>query len=176
MGLAVRQVVCDVVAETASEELPLIEGMRDLDDAAVDRALLRRGRRREPLGFGLELVVALVTPVLWAVLAELAKQTLSTVGEGAAPRLRNRVRRLFRRSGDPTPLQLPTLSQEQIVQVRDTVLERCTAAGVEDPRALAVADGVAARLALDALPGGGLRRDAEADGAPDRPQRRRQGE
>ncbi|WP_327706086.1 hypothetical protein [Streptomyces decoyicus] len=166
-----RQVVCDVVAETAPGELPLIEGMRDLDDAAVDRALLRRRRSREPLGFGLELVVALVTPALWAVLAELAKQTLSTVGEGAAPRLRSRVRGLFRRSGDPTPLQLPTLSQEQIVQVRDAVLERCTAAGVEDPRALAVADGVAARLALDALPGGGLRGDAEADGAPGRPQR-----
>ncbi|WP_435603858.1 hypothetical protein [Streptomyces sp. bgisy130] len=171
MGLAVRQVVCEVVAETASEELPLIEGMRYLDDSAVDRALLRRGRSREPLGFGLEMAVALVTPVLWAVLAELAKQTLSTVGEGAAPRLRSRVRGLFRRSDDPTHLQLPPLSQEQIVQVRDAVLERCTAAGVEDPRALAVADGVAARLALDALPGGGLRQDAEADGAPDQPQR-----
>ncbi|MFF3544260.1 hypothetical protein ACFYXD_20725 [Streptomyces platensis] len=171
MGLAVRQVVCDVVAESASEELPLIEGMRGLDDAAVDRALTRRGRSREPLGFGLEVVVALVTPVLWAVLAELAKQTLSTVGEGAAPRVRSRVRGWFRRSGDTTPLELPPLSQQQIVQVREAVLERCTAAGVEGARALAVADGVAARLALDALPGGGPRQDAEADGAPDRPQR-----
>ncbi|WP_148588936.1 hypothetical protein [Streptomyces sp. WAC01526] len=171
MGLTVRQVVCEVVAATASEELPLIEGMRDLDDAAVDRTLLRRGRSREPLGFGLEMAVALVTPVLWGVLAELAKKTMSTVGEKAAPRLRSRVRGLFQRSGAPTPLQLPSLSQEQIVQVRDAVLERCAAAGVEEPRSLAVADGVAARLALDALPDGGLRQDAETDGAPDQPQR-----
>lgn len=167
MGLAVRQVVCDVVAEMASEELPLIDGMRELDDAAVDRALMRRGRSREPLGFGLEMMVALVTPVLWAVLAELAKQALSKVAEGTAPRLRSRMRGLFGRSRDTTPLQLPPLSQEQIVHVRNAVLERCTAAGVEGARALAVADGVAARLALDALPGGGPRQDAEADEAPD---------
>lgn len=172
MRLAVRQVVRDVVAETADEELPLIEGMRDLDDAAVDHALMRRGRSREPLGFGLEMTVALITPVLWAVLAELAKQTLTKVTEGAAPRLQSRVRGLLRRSRDTTPLHLPPLSQEQIVHVREAVLERCTAAGVEGTRALAVADGVAARLALDALPGGDTSRDAEAEEAPDCPQRR----
>ncbi|MEU8680364.1 hypothetical protein [Streptomyces sp. NPDC048611] len=170
MGLAVRQVVCDVVAEAADEELPLIEGMQDLDDAAVDHTLMRRGRSREALGFGLEMTVALVTPVLWAVLAELAKQTLAKVSEGAAPRLRGRVRGLFRRTRGTTPLHLPPLSQEQIVHVREAVLERCTAAGVEGARALAVADGVAARLALDALPGGDSGGDAEAEEAPDRPQ------
>ncbi|WP_432932771.1 hypothetical protein ACQPZZ_15860 [Microbispora sp. CA-135349] len=77
-------VVRDVVAEIAPEELVLVDGLAGLDPDAVIRRLGRRGGRREPLGFGLGEVAALVTPVVWLVVEEGARRIGSAAGEGAA--------------------------------------------------------------------------------------------
>ncbi|WP_405938086.1 hypothetical protein OG338_16755 [Streptomyces sp. NBC_00726] len=148
--LMVRQVVRDVVSEVAPEELPLLDGVLGLlDDAGVQRALTRRSRGREPLGFGLETVVALVVPVVWGALAEVARQTLQGAAQGGITRLR---RRLGRSTAATEPLALPPLDREQILHVRRTVLVRCAAAGMDEARAVTVADSVAARLSLGELP------------------------
>jgi hypothetical protein len=62
-SVRVRDLVHDVVRQCAPEELPILNGLADYDDAVVVRRL-RRGRRREPLGFGPDEVSALVTPVV----------------------------------------------------------------------------------------------------------------
>ena len=144
--LTVRGVVTDVVATVAPEELAVWAGLEPMDDARLDQALSRRMRRREPLGFGLETVVVLITPVLWATLSEVAKRAAQTAGEGAATRVTRRLRRWTGRRGAAEPLVLPPLDAAQIRQVHRMVLERCNAAGIKDVRAAAVADGVAARL------------------------------
>ncbi|MFE6155838.1 hypothetical protein [Streptomyces sp. NPDC057889] len=145
-----RQVVRDVVAEVAPEELPLLDGvLGPLDDAGVQRALTRRSRGREPLGFGLETVVALVVPVVWGALAEVARQTLQGAAQSGIARLK---RRWGRSAADTGPLTLPPLDREQILHVRRTVLTRCAAAGMDAARAATVADSVAARLSLGELP------------------------
>jgi hypothetical protein len=73
-GVRVRDVVRDVVVEVAEEELPIVDGLAGFDDAGALRRLRGRGRRREPLGFGLGEVAALVTPVVWLVVDEIARQ------------------------------------------------------------------------------------------------------
>ncbi|MEU5211804.1 hypothetical protein [Streptomyces sp. NPDC020742] len=147
--LTVRQVIKDVVAETAPEELPLLAGLEPLDDTAIDRVLGQRARTREPLGFGLDTVVALVTPVLWTVLSDVARQELQTAASGGLARLKQRLRRHRRPRQDEAALTLPPLDRVQAQHVRELVLARCTAAGIDDTRAAAIADGVTVRLLLD---------------------------
>src|SRR5437879_4790292 len=64
----VRDVVREVVAEIAPTELALVDGLAQFDDATAVRRLRPRGGRREPLGFGLGEILALVTPVVWLAL------------------------------------------------------------------------------------------------------------
>ncbi|MFI1498590.1 hypothetical protein [Streptomyces platensis] len=146
--LSVRQVIRDVVAETAPEELPLLAGLEPLDDTAVDRVLGRRARTREPLGFGLDTAVALVTPVLWTVLSDVARQELQTAAGGLLARLKRWLRRRRRPPQDQAGLTLSPLDHVQAEHVRELVLARCTAAGIDDARAAAIADGVTVRLLL----------------------------
>jgi hypothetical protein len=80
----VRDVVRDVVAEVASEELVIVEELTRFDDDTVVRRLARSGRRRDPLGFGVGEIAALVTPVVWLVLDEAAKRAADSAVDGAA--------------------------------------------------------------------------------------------
>jgi hypothetical protein len=132
--LTVREVVADVVAEASPEELPLLAGLTAMDDAGIDRALTRSGRGREPLGFGLGTAVVLVTPVLWAVLSAIAQEGLEAAVEGAATRVKRRLRRL-RRARTAEPLVLPDFEPGQVRRVRELILASCTAAGIEDVQA-----------------------------------------
>lgn len=93
----VRDVVRSVVETLAPEELFLVEGLRRFDDATVVRRLSRGGGRREPLGFGIGEVAALVTPVVWLVLDEVAQRMVATTVDRASRGATGLVRRLFRR-------------------------------------------------------------------------------
>ncbi len=146
--LTVRHMLGEVVADAAPEEVPLLAGLEPLDDAGVDRVLKRRPQGPEPLGFGLETAVVLVTPVLWAVLSEVVKDGLTAAVEDTDRRIWRRLRRWRRRrrvrAGER--LTLPSFDPEQVRRVHALVLARCAAAGIARSRATAVADGVAARL------------------------------
>ncbi len=94
----VRQVVRDVVVLTAPEEAPLLEALdREPDDGRVVRVLSRRPRRGEPLGFGLEQAVPLLTPVVWLSLDEAVRRGACwrgcSGGAGKPPRFSARCRR-----------------------------------------------------------------------------------
>ncbi|QHC24529.1 hypothetical protein [Streptomyces sp. GS7] len=163
MPTALRDVVRYAVEHAAPEELPLLDGLAELDDVHAERSLTTRSRARERLGFGLTDAVALVTPVLWTVLSEAGRHAVGLAVDGAVDRLRDRLRR---RRADPTGaarLTLPPMPPERIEEIRHTVRERCLAAGVNRARAVAVADAVAVRLAMDEL------RSSREDGGPEQP-------
>ena len=149
-NLTVREVVTDVIAKVAPDELPLLAGLEPIDDAGADRVLTRRARGRDPLGFGLDTVVSLVTPVLWIVLTDVAREGVTNVAMGVLARMKRRLRRWLNRR---RPMTLPPLDPAQVRHVRSMILTRCAAAGIDDARAAQVADAVAVRLMLGTASG-----------------------
>ncbi|MFC9228663.1 hypothetical protein ACFTZI_06770 [Streptomyces decoyicus] len=159
-GVLVRDIVRDVVAATAPDEMVLLEGLlRSDDDSAVARLSGRR-RSREPLGFGLHEVTALVTPVVWLVLDEAARKVVGAAVTGAATRSRTLLRRISRRPAAPTVM--PPLTPDQLESVRLRVLELGAESGLEPGTVTALAERVVARLVLrppDQLTAGGTAGD-----------------
>ncbi|MFF2544061.1 hypothetical protein ACFVUY_16005 [Kitasatospora sp. NPDC058063] len=142
----VRDVVRSVVETLAPEELFLVEGLRRFDDATVVRRLSRGGGRHEPLGFGIGEVAALVTPVVWLVLDEVAQRMVATTVDRASRGATGLVRRLFRRPAPAAELQ--PLTQEQLVEVRALLLTAGEQRGLAPDLTEEIADRVVARLAL----------------------------
>ena len=145
-GVRVRDVVGDVIAEVAPEELPLVTELARFDDAVVVRRLRGRGRRRKALGFGLDEVAVLATPVAWLVLDQAAQRIAGYAVDGAAKGVRAALRRVFRRRA--APVTVPPLTREQLGQVRRLVAEMAVQRGLGEKRASVIADAVVARLAL----------------------------
>ena len=146
--ITVGDVVRDVVAEAAPEELPLVEALSRFDDETVVRRLTRRSQRREPLGFGLGEIAVLVTPVVWIVVEEAVRKLVDSAVAGVAkgPKARRLLRRLLRRRA--APLTVPPLTPEQIVEVQQRLLEIAAQNELELERAVMLADLVGARLSL----------------------------
>ncbi|MGW1006606.1 hypothetical protein [Streptomyces sp. NPDC002520] len=143
----VRDVVRDVVARVARQELPVVEGLAWFPDATVVRRLGRRGgRRREPLGFGAGEVTALVTGVVWLALDQTLRQLGDRAADGVLRGARGLLRRVLRRHAQPATV--PPLTPEQLAEVRRRVLDVAAVRGLEPERAETVADAVVARLAL----------------------------
>ncbi|UQA97041.1 hypothetical protein [Streptomyces halobius] len=164
----VRDVVRDVVAEHAAHELPLVDSLRQFDDDRVIRTLARRGRRREPLGFGYAEAAALVTPVVWLVLDQAARRGVDAATERLMRRGRTRLRRLLRRAPGTPDRVLIELARDELALVRTHILERATERGIDRREAEALADGVVARLATTAHDEGeghgGGRGETQGDG------------
>src|SRR5882724_2086715 len=112
----VREVVRDVVAEVAPEELVIVDGLARFDDETVVRRLARSGRRRDPLGFGVGEVVDLATPVVWLVVNEAAKRAAGSAMNGTAKGIKSLLRKVFR--GRAAPVTVPVLTSEQLGEVR----------------------------------------------------------
>jgi hypothetical protein len=141
-----RDVVRDVVAAHAPEETVLLDGFADLPDEKVTRLMRGRGRQRNgPLGFGLPEAVALVTPVVWLVLDEVAKKAGEDAAEGSVSRLRRLVRRVLRRKQPRR--SIPRLTPEQLSLVHAHTRERGVAAHLDEETAHSLADAVVSRLA-----------------------------
>ncbi|MGW0732339.1 hypothetical protein [Streptomyces sp. NPDC002851] len=144
----VRDVVHEVVAEVAPEELAVVAGLAQLDDAAVVRLLERGGGRREPLGFGLGEIAVMAAPVVWLVVDQAARQIGSAAADSATIGVRSLLRRLFRRRS--AEVTVPALTPEQLAEVHRRVLEMAARRGLEEERAETLADAVVAKLALTA--------------------------
>ncbi|MEU3573154.1 hypothetical protein AB0E96_32720 [Kitasatospora sp. NPDC036755] len=140
-----RDVVRDVVAEAAAEELPLVVWLTRFDDASVVRRLAGRSRS-EALGFGLGEVAALVTPVVWLALDAVGQKLAGAAVDGAAKGMRAGLRKVFRKGAEP--VTVPPLTREQLAEVRQSVLESAAQRGMAEQRASAIADAVVARLVL----------------------------
>ncbi|MGW1587470.1 hypothetical protein [Streptomyces sp. NPDC002386] len=146
-SVRVRDVVRDVVAETAPEELPVVAGLAHLDDAAVLRRLERGGRGRpDPLGFGLGEITVLVAPVVWLVVDQAARQIGSAAAESTTAGLRSLLRRRFRRGS--SAVTVPPLTPGQLAEVHRRISETAGRRGLAQERAESLADAVVARLAL----------------------------
>lgn len=144
--ITVRDVVGDVVATVAPEELPLIAELSRHDDVEVVRRLGSRGRRRTPLAFGLNDVAVLATPVAWLALDQAAQRIADYAVDGAAKGMSAALRKVFRKR--TTPVTIPPLTSEQLGQVRRLVLEMGVQRGLGEKRASVIADAVVTRLAL----------------------------
>ncbi|MFE4368385.1 hypothetical protein ACFRMN_09080 [Streptomyces sp. NPDC056835] len=105
-----------------------------------------QGRRGEPLGFGFAEAAALVTPVVWLVLDQVARRGLDVATEGLMERWSRRVRGILRRGAGEPPVELPTLGRAELALVRERILERAVERGMDRAEAEALADGVIARL------------------------------
>ncbi|QDQ09697.1 hypothetical protein [Streptomyces spectabilis] len=144
-GQSVRAVVRDVLAEQAPREAKLLDGMASLSDRQITRVFRRSRARRDPLGFGAAEVLALVAPVVWLVVNEVAQRSAATAVDGAS-RWGGAWLRRVRRLPDP-PTEVPALSCGQLGAVHGKVVERAQASGMEAEAAQALADAVVARLA-----------------------------
>lgn len=142
-GRLLRDVVAGVVEEVAPEERPLLDALWELDDATVLRRLTVRGDRDHPLSFGVEAVTALVISVVWIAM----DQTIRRIVDGTGSQKRARPR-LFGRRRDSGPVTIPPLTQEQLQQVYQEVLDAARSAGFSPKRSGQIADGVVRRLAL----------------------------
>jgi hypothetical protein len=136
--------------EAAPEELVLFPETAE-EYFQDPQAVLDPGRRDEALGFGLD--IAMLTPYVLAVAIPVIRFLISTVaeavGEEAKPLLIRMVRRLFRQSGPASEAadeaSVP-LSAEQARQVRELAYQRAKGLGLEDDRAVLLADSVVGGL------------------------------
>jgi hypothetical protein len=155
--LLVADIVRDVVAEFAPDEIPLAEGMRQLGPGRAVRRLTRGRRSREPLAFGFGEVASLATAVAWSAIDQTARDIIDRNASGAGAWLR----RIFRRPR--RVLRVPPLTREQLAEVRRSVLEIAERERWEAERAVVLADCVVARLVLKP-PAGAVGSDPGDDG------------
>jgi hypothetical protein len=139
----VRDVVREVVKQVAPQELPLLDGLDRFDDATVVRRLSGR-ERKEPLGFGLGEILALVTPVVWLVLDEVAKRAAGAAVDSTTKGAKRFLRKLFPKRA--ARVALPELTGEQIAEVRRRLLEMAAEQELGDDLAQEIADIVAKSL------------------------------
>lgn len=166
-ALRVRDLVRQVVTEVAPEELPLLAGLAEFDDATAVQRLGGEVRRREPLGFGLGEVAALVTPVVWLAVDQATQQIVGTWVQNRVARTGAALRRVFRRSASE-PVVIPPLTREQLVLVQRSVLTMAAQRGLEPERAAVIADAVVTRLVLaEPEPEAAVVAEVEPDGPPE---------
>ncbi|MFE2218419.1 hypothetical protein ACFW93_41710 [Streptomyces canus] len=162
----IRDLVREVVAERAPQELPLVDSLRTLHDDEVIRTLTRRGQGREPLGFGYAELTALVTPVVWVVLDQVARRTIDKATDSAITRSRARLRRLICRRTVPDQV-LPVFTPPELTVLRAHILQNAAERGIAPQDAEALADSVLARIAAGtppSLPQSGTPAEPEALG------------
>ncbi|MFI6170467.1 hypothetical protein ACIBCN_27050 [Nocardia sp. NPDC051052] len=140
--LLVSEVVRDVIAEVAPDELPLVDRLRPLGDEHAVRLLSRRKRGRDLLGFGIDDVMILASPVVWVVVNEAATRFTNSAISGGGKGLRRLVRR-------PRAVSVvPALTRDQIAEIHTQIMDSAVRSGMDNDRARVVADSVAGRLAL----------------------------
>ncbi|WP_176946902.1 hypothetical protein [Lentzea fradiae] len=125
----VRDVVRSVVARVEPAELPLLDGLAEFDDETVVRRLSGRAGR-EPLGFGLGEILALVTPVVWLVLNEIAQRAAGAAVDGTAKGAKRLLRRLTGRRSQQ--VVLPALTADEVAEVRRRLRELAAAHELDD--------------------------------------------
>ncbi len=129
-----------VVERAAPEELPMVDGLSVADDETIVARLTRRPSRDERLGFGVDDVTVLLTPVLYIVLDEALRKI---VGDSLGG-LGRRLRRISRRRRTTPVLDL---SPQQITEIAARVTEVARERGVPEEKVERVAEAVAEVLA-----------------------------
>jgi hypothetical protein len=144
-AIAVRKVVAQVVAEVAEDELFLVKALEAFDDEEVVRRLKAEGRRRGPLGFGVDATSPVVTYIVYIALAESVRKIVDMSLDRLSKS--KRVRRLLRRR-KIMPALVPPLTVEQLATVKATIVAASVKAGLSEGRADAIAQATVSKLVL----------------------------
>ncbi|WP_155375333.1 hypothetical protein [Catellatospora vulcania] len=133
-----------VAAQVAPEEDELFTVL----DAAYRKDPARLTARGpgddEMLGFGVETLAALMTPVVLAAVTEVVRYL--TEQYGSAVRARLSLRRARGGADAVTEPAAPHLDDAQLARVRSIVLDKCAQAGLDEGRSRLLADSVAGAL------------------------------
>lgn len=151
----VRDLAKKLLRETAPEELPLLRPASERYFADPEKALRERRSQQEVLGFGGEAVVALLTPIVLSVatdvLTEFATEIAKIGGSRGVAAIRAALRRLFRLepSADETaPAEIPPITREQLILVRQNAFDRAVMLDLPEAKASLLADAVVGSLAI----------------------------
>jgi hypothetical protein len=146
-GRRISAVVRAVVERAAPEELPMVDGLSEATDEAVVARLSRGPARDERLGFGLEDVAVLVSPVLYIVLDQAVRKIVDDSIDGTRRALPRWVRwAARRRKAVPT---VPALSAQHIAEIRDQVTALAVERGVPGDKIERVREAVVEVLSSD---------------------------
>jgi hypothetical protein len=126
-------VVRNVVADFAPEELPLVAALGHLPPDEVGKRLADGTSRDDPLGFGMGEVVALVTPVVWTAVQQVVNHMATSAADGMGTRVRDRLIKRRHRKAPGTPL--PRFGPAEYAQVASTVGEQAVRLGMTPERA-----------------------------------------
>ncbi|WP_205328508.1 hypothetical protein [Glycomyces sp. YM15] len=144
-GEPIGTIVRDVVAEVEPSELPIVDGLLELDHRQVVKLMKRRPRKREQLGFGTAEIVVLIAPILWLALDEALKQIVAEGVKSAVKKLSAGARRVLRRPR--RQVRLPVMESQQLELLRDEVRAIAQHKGLSEDRAAEIADALVSRIA-----------------------------
>jgi hypothetical protein len=159
-GLVKDQLVVDLaresVAQVAPQELPLYRATSELYLRNPDRLLQAQKGRDEPLGFGVDAGVVLLTPVIITVTKEVvefvAAEVMKSVRTESSNLISEFVKKMFkrfRREGEARGEELPPpLTPEQLRSVRELALEKARQLQLSPSRAELLADSLVGNLAV----------------------------
>lgn len=150
----IRELARRLVTDLAPEELPLFRPISDAYLRDPSRTLDKRHDHDEVLGFGVDAVVVLMTPVVLAIVrdvimhlrARLVEEVAKEGGEIAGGWLH----RLFGPLEPPAGANVPALSPAQLAEVRRRAYERALALKLSETKANVLADSLTAQLATQA--------------------------
>jgi hypothetical protein len=152
-GKPLRELVAEIIGEFAPEEQALLDALQDFDDETAIRHLTARKQRDERLGFGLETAGALVGPVVWIAVDEAVRRIIGATADKA--RASKRLRRLLPgRRKINVVVTVPPLTQDQLLVVKQSVIDAAHKARIDPQRSENIAESVVSRLVL-APPEGG---------------------
>jgi hypothetical protein len=129
----------EVVAIVAPDELALFEPVSKAYLRDPEKVLAQRGRPGETLGSGIDVAIALVSPVALAIGTAVYEQLVDKAGEAivnAGGKLWKRWRRK----------ELPDITAEQLDELHRMTRERALELGLPEERAKQVADALRAQL------------------------------
>jgi hypothetical protein len=132
----------------APEELPVVAGLAEIGGPAALRGAARHRGHQDPLGFGLGVDAALIAPVAWIAVTEVARRFGEDTANGMSAGVKAVWHRIRGRHAESPRIPVP-LSRDQLTLVHRLVVETATRRGLSQARATQVADAVVTRLALD---------------------------
>src|SRR5438874_449183 len=138
------------ISQAAPQELPLFEGISTEYLKNPEQVLTQKSGKEELLGFGAGETVFLLSPIALGIvtniLASLAMKTAQSVGTKAW----QPIRKFFKVLGSKQEKgrkELPSLTQEQLIQVREQTFLAACGFKLSEERARLLADTVVGKLA-----------------------------
>jgi hypothetical protein len=149
----VRDLARRIIEQAAPEELPLLRSTSERYFADPEKALGKRRREQEVLGFGAEAVVALLSPIVLAVVTDVLKDLAADVARAAGTRsiatIRASLRRLLRlgpAAPETASPEIAPITPEQLALVRRSAFDRALALDLSEARATLLADALIGSL------------------------------